>query len=70
MMSHAKPLKIKSLIPINFAITKTCIAVRLTGDGTRMGGISFQLYPSIKWEQEAYSFEWTKPERTWQIHKQ
>ena len=47
-MSHAKPLKIKSLIPINFAITKTCIAVRLTGDGTRMGGISFQLYPSIK----------------------
>ena len=38
-MSQAKPLKIKSFVPVNFAITKTCIAVRLTGDGPRMGGI-------------------------------
>ena len=39
MISQAKPLKIKSFLPFNFAITKICLAIRLAEDGTRMGGI-------------------------------
>ena len=43
MISQTKALKKKSFFPLNFPITKTCVAVRLADDGTRMGGIS----PSI-----------------------
>ena len=39
MISQAKPLKIKSFLPFNFAVTKICLAIRLAEDGTRMGGI-------------------------------
>ena len=39
MISQAKPVKIKSFLPFNFAITKICLAIRLAEDGTRMGGI-------------------------------
>ena len=48
-MPQIKPLKIKSFIPFNFAITKTCVAIRLAEDGTRMGGIQFRLSPSINY---------------------
>ena len=38
-----KPFKIKSFLSFNLAITKICVAMRLLEDGTRMGGIQFQL---------------------------
>ena len=38
-MLKTKPLKIKSLLPFNFAITKICVTIRLAEDGARMGGI-------------------------------
>ena len=47
MISQKKPLKIESFLPSSFAITKICVAIRLAGDGTRMGGIWFPLFPSI-----------------------
>ena len=37
MTSQTKPLK-KYFLPFNFVITKTCIAICLAEDGTRMGG--------------------------------
>ena len=37
MKSQTKPVKIKSSLPFNFAITKICVAIRLAEDGTRMG---------------------------------
>ena len=46
MTSEPKPLKIKSSLLFDFAITKTCVAIRLAEDGTRMGGIQLQLFPS------------------------
>ena len=39
IISQTKTLKIKSFLPFNFAISKTCVAIRLAEDGTRMGGI-------------------------------
>ena len=39
MLSHIKPLKIKSFLQFNLAITKMCVAIRLEGDGIRMVGI-------------------------------
>ena len=39
MISQTKPLKIKSFIPFNFAITKICVAIHSAEDGTRMGAI-------------------------------
>ena len=47
MISQTKPLK-KHFVSLNFAITKICVAVRLVEDGTRLGGIYFQLSPSNK----------------------
>ena len=41
------PLKINSFFPLNFAITKIRVEIRLAEDGTRMGGMQFQLFPSI-----------------------
>ena len=46
MVSQTKPVKIKSFLPFNFAITKICVAMRLAEDETRMGGIKFRLSPS------------------------
>ena len=46
MISETKPVKIKSSLSFNFAITKTCAAIRLAEGGTRMSGIQFQLFPS------------------------
>ena len=42
-----EPLKIKSSLSFNCAITKICVAIRSAEDGTRMGGIQFQLSPSM-----------------------
>ena len=39
MISQTKPLKIKSFLPFNFALTKICVTIRLAEDGTRMDGI-------------------------------
>ena len=39
MISQAKPLKIRYFLPFNFAISKICLAISLTEDGKRMGGI-------------------------------
>ena len=39
MISQTKTLKIKSFLLFNFAITKICVAIRLSEDGKRMGGI-------------------------------
>ena len=39
MILQTKPLKIKSFLPFNFAVTKICVAMRLAEDGTRMGRI-------------------------------
>ena len=39
MISQTKPLKVKSFIRFNLAITKICVAIRLAEDGTRLGGI-------------------------------
>ena len=39
MISKTKPLKVKSSLSFNFAVTKTCVEIRLVEDGTRMGGI-------------------------------
>ena len=38
MISQTKPLKKKSFLPFNLAITKTCVAIRLAEGGTRIGG--------------------------------
>ena len=46
MISQTKSLKIKSFLSFNFAITKICVAIHLAEDGTRMGGIKFQLSSS------------------------
>ena len=46
MTSQTKPFKKKYFL-FNFAITKICVLISLAEDGTRMGGISFQLSPSI-----------------------
>ena len=42
-----KPLKTKSFLLFNFSITNICVAIRLAEDETRIGGIYFQLSPSI-----------------------
>ena len=34
-------------LPFNFGITKIRVAISLVEDGTKMGGIWFQLSPSI-----------------------
>ena len=47
MISQTKPLKTKSFLSFNFSVTSICVAIRLTEDGTRMGGIYFQLSPSF-----------------------
>ena len=47
MISQTKTLKIKSFLPFNFVVIKICVAILLAEDGTRMGGIQFQLSPSI-----------------------
>lgn len=47
VISQTKPLTVKSFPSFNYVIIKTCVAVRLA-DGTRMGPIQFQLFPSIK----------------------
>ena len=39
MMSQTRPVKIKSFLPFNFAITAICVAIRLAEDRTRMGSI-------------------------------
>ena len=39
LISQTKPLKIKSFVPLNFAITNICVAICLAEDETRMGGI-------------------------------
>ena len=39
MISLAKPLRIKSFLPFNFAITKTYVGMHLAKDGTGMGSI-------------------------------
>ena len=39
MILQTKPIKLKSFLPFNFAITKICVAIRLAEDGTRLGGI-------------------------------
>ena len=39
MNNIKKPLKVKSLLPLNFAIIKICVEICLAEDGTRMGGI-------------------------------
>ena len=39
MISQTKPLKVKSFLPFNFAITAICVAIRLAEDGARMVGI-------------------------------
>ena len=46
MISQIKPLKIKSFLSFNFAITKICGAIYLADDKTRMDGIQFRLSPS------------------------
>ena len=38
-MSKTQPLKTRSFLSFNFAITKILVAIRLAKDGTRMGGI-------------------------------
>ena len=45
MISQTKHLK-KSFHSFNSVITKICVAVRLSEDERRMGGIEFQLSPS------------------------
>ena len=45
-MSQTKLFKTKSFLPFNFPIFNICVAIRLAEDGTRMGGIEFQLSPS------------------------
>ena len=49
IISQSKSLKVKSFLPFNFAVTKICVGVgiRLAEDGTRMGGIYFQVFPSL-----------------------
>ena len=39
MISQTKPLKIKSFLPFNFAITKICVRISLVEDRTKIGGI-------------------------------
>ena len=39
VIPQINPLKVKSFLPFNFAITEICVAVHLAEDGTRMGGI-------------------------------
>ena len=47
MMSQTKPLKKNLLFHLIFAITKICVAMRLAEDRTRMGGVQFQLSPTV-----------------------
>ena len=39
IISSKSPLKIKSFLPLNFAITKIRVEKRLAEEGTRVGGI-------------------------------
>ena len=50
MISQTKPLKIKSFLPFNFAITEICVAIRLPENGARMGegGANSFNYPLVK----------------------
>ena len=45
--STKKPLKIKSFLLFNFAVTKIYVVIRLAKDGTRMDEIQFQLSPNV-----------------------
>ena len=46
MVSQTKPLKIKSFLPFNFAITKICVVIRLAEDGQEWAAYSFN-YPLV-----------------------
>ena len=46
------PIQFKSL-SFNFAMTKIYVAIRLAEDGTRMGGIQFQLSPGYSHQLKA-----------------
>ena len=48
MVSQPKPLKTKHSLLFDFEMSKICVAIRLVEDGTRKGGIQFQLSPSIE----------------------
>ena len=52
MISQAKPLKKKTFLPFNFAITKICVAVRLAEDGARIGDIQLQLSSSNEYTND------------------
>ena len=45
MISQTKPCRMKCFNLFDYAITKICVAIRLAEDGTRNGGIQFQLSP-------------------------
>ena len=46
MISQIKTLKIKSFPPFNFVTTKSCVAIHLAENGTKMGGMCFD-YPLV-----------------------
>ena len=56
MILQIKTLKIKCFLPLNFAIIKICVAIRLAEDRTRMGGLYFRLSPSKTVDNKVIEF--------------
>ena len=56
MILQIKTLKIKYFLPLNFAIIKICVAIRLAEDRTRMGGLYFRLSPSKTVDNKVIEF--------------
>ena len=45
----------RSSLPLNFAITKICVVIRLAKDVTKTGGMYFRLSPSIPGQLKHFS---------------
>ena len=47
IISKIRLLKTRSCYPRNISVLNICVAIRLAEDRTKMGGIQFQLAPSL-----------------------
>ena len=54
LISQTRPPKIKSLVPLNFAISKICVAKCLAEDERRMGSIYSFNYPLVQMLERTY----------------
>ena len=62
MASQTNPSKNIYFVLFNFTITKICDVIGLAEDGTRMGGIKFQLSSSLYSREALRKFRSSHPE--------